>query len=122
MSFDIRAALRAALAEEMSMMWDDFRKLGGRQHPRSECRATHKAGGPAHCVIHNPSKHSMRDWPLILRSSGLLERQCPHGVGHPDPDSAAYMDWRDKTNAWSWHGCHLNDSGQLCHGTEEEEK
>jgi hypothetical protein len=43
------------------------------------------------CVIHNPSNHHMRSWPLNWRGdTGVMERICPHGVGHPDPDDAAY--------------------------------
>lgn len=40
-----------------------------------------------HCVIHNPSDHHMRGWPLNWRDDwGIMERICPHGIGHPDPD------------------------------------
>lgn len=43
------------------------------------------------CVIHNPSAHHMREWPLTYRGdSGDMERTCPHGVGHPDPDHLAW--------------------------------
>jgi len=39
------------------------------------------------CCIHNPSDHHMRDWPQNWRPDRrLMERICPHGVGHPDPD------------------------------------
>ena len=39
------------------------------------------------CLIHNPSEHSMRDFPTHWREDrGFMERICPHGVGHPDPD------------------------------------
>lgn len=39
------------------------------------------------CIIHNPSDHHMRDWPLIWRDDrGCFERVCSCGVGHPDPD------------------------------------
>lgn len=60
-------------------------------HPRSRCR------GQA-CVIHNPSDHSMRSFPTLWRSDwgGFMERLCPHGVGHPDPDDP---------NAHPIHGC-----------------
>jgi hypothetical protein len=40
-----------------------------------------------HCCIHNPSNHHMVTWPQHWRDDrGLMERICPHGVGHPDPD------------------------------------
>lgn len=43
------------------------------------------------CVIHHPSAHGMRDWPLYWRGDrGLMERACKHGVGHPDPDDLAF--------------------------------
>jgi hypothetical protein len=39
------------------------------------------------CCIHNPSDHHMRTWPQNWRSDRrLMERMCPHGIGHPDPD------------------------------------
>lgn len=43
------------------------------------------------CCIHNPSDHHMNAWPLQLKMSGQMERTCPHGIGHPDPDSIAYF-------------------------------
>lgn len=45
------------------------------------------------CVIHSPSEHHMRGWRLIFRHDKhyLAERECEHGVGHPDPDSLAYI-------------------------------
>lgn len=50
---------------------------------------THKAGtcmGQA-CTIHNLSDHVMRSFPQHWRSDrAIMERICPHGVGHPDPD------------------------------------
>lgn len=50
-----------------------------------------------HCCIHNPSDHAMRDFPRYWRADrGLMERICPHGVGHPDPDQR----FADTT-----HGC-----------------
>jgi DNA-directed RNA polymerase subunit RPC12/RpoP len=67
-------------------------------HPESKC------AGRA-CVIHNPSDHKMRDFPLNWRSDTyLMERTCPHGVGHPDPDDLAYH----LSNGEDWkavHGC-----------------
>lgn len=39
------------------------------------------------CCIHNRTDHSMREFPQHFRSDrGFMERTCPHGVGHPDPD------------------------------------
>jgi len=64
--------------------------------------------GPERCVgqrccVHNPSEHHMRDWPQIWRSDwgGFMERACPHGIGHPDPD-----DLRVRTApGMGVHGC-----------------
>lgn len=50
-----------------------------------------------YCTIHNRSYHRMRNWPQHWRSDrGIMERICPHGVGHPDPDDIS-------TN--TVHGC-----------------
>lgn len=45
------------------------------------------------CAIHNhPSDHPLKDAPLLWRSDrNILERVCECGVGHPDADSAAYL-------------------------------
>lgn len=44
-----------------------------------------------HCCIHNPSDHHMRTWRQNWRDDrGLMERICPHGIGHPDPDDIAH--------------------------------
>lgn len=59
-------------------------------HPSDQCE-----GQP--CVIHNPSNHSMRDFPTHWRGDrGIMERICPHGIGHPDPD---------EINSDRMHGC-----------------
>lgn len=58
-----------------------------------------------HCVVHNPSDHHMRDWSLNWRDdTGVMERICPHGVGHPDPDGSAYHE-KIGDKYWSMHGC-----------------
>lgn len=61
------------------------------------------------CPVHNPSQHSMSEFPQHFRRDRMLmERICPHGVGHPDPD---HMEWyaschsvRD-TEIEGIHGC-----------------
>lgn len=67
-----------------------------------------KCGGRS-CCIHNPSAHSMRTFPLLWRSDrGLMERVCPHGRGHPDPDDIAYkrLTWGDEFARFeALHGC-----------------
>lgn len=63
------------------------------------------------CVIHNPSEHFMRSWPLLWRDDrGIFERTCVHGVGHPDPDQFHY--WKEiGTEYEASHGC-----DGCCHG------
>lgn len=60
--------------------------VGGRTfyvHPKSTCEPP--------CPVHAPSDHSLRDSQLLWRGDRyLFERECAHGVGHPDPDSLAY--------------------------------
>lgn len=49
------------------------------------------------CTIHNPSAHHMSEWSQNFREDRyLMERICPHGVGHPDPDDP---------NPDTVHGC-----------------
>lgn len=60
------------------------------------------------CPFHAPSPHHMTGWRKVIRESNLVERMCPHGVGHPDPDSIAYMDdhgGEDNRGSWGVHGC-----------------
>lgn len=67
------------------------------------------------CCIHNPSDHVMREFPLYWRTAGPLdfkpshmERLCPHGVGHPDPDALAYLRRTGKealAKILAVHGC-----------------
>jgi hypothetical protein len=58
------------------------------------------------CVLHNPSDHGMRGWPTYFRGdkSFLVERNCTHGVGHPDPDSLDYF-IRSGATWMGVHGC-----------------
>jgi len=59
-----------------------------------------------HCCIHNPSDHHMSDWPMVWRSDkGVMERICPHGVGHPDPDDVAHGKRIGRDDALNIHGC-----------------
>ena len=53
------------------------------------------------CTLHNMTDHHMRAFPQHWRSDrGIMERTCPHGVGHPDPDSP----WKQGSDEWI-HGC-----------------
>lgn len=65
-------------------------------HDLADCQSR---GG--HCPIHNPSNHHMVNWPTHWRDDrGMMERICPHGVGHPDPD-----DPKATINGNDIHGC-----------------
>lgn len=70
-------------------------------HEQGECEG--------HCAIHNPSDHPLRDRPLHWRAGrSLMERICPHGVGHPDPDHMARVErlkGKDFADAEGVHGC-----------------
>ena len=57
------------------------------------------------CVIHSPSQHSMRQFRTLYRGDRpLMERLCPHGVGHPDPDDLAHK--ARQPNASKYEGVH----------------
>jgi hypothetical protein len=81
-------------------------RLGDRMlrvHPASQC------AGQESCCIHKPSDHVMRDFPMHWREDrGLMERICPHGVGHPDPDHMAHVErtqGREAADTEYVHGC-----------------
>lgn len=61
------------------------------------------------CAIHNtPSNHALKDAPMNWRQDrNILERICKHGVGHPDYDSAVYLEsiGRDYQNVHGCDGC-----------------
>lgn len=72
-------------------------------HAESVCQ-----GRP--CVVHNPSQHALRLWPLVWRNDVQnFERICSHGIGHPDPDTLAY---NDNPGIHACDGC--------CHQSEQE--
>lgn len=66
-------------------------------HPAVVCK-----GRP--CALHNPSEHELSGAPLDWRGDRrIMERVCQHGVGHPDPDDAAYR--ASKGDHDTVHGC-----------------
>lgn len=72
-----------------------------RVHSKTDCAGRY-------CVVHHPSPHHMRDWPLNWRGdTQVMERLCPHGVGHPDPDHLAYVRTHNTQLATlqAVHGC-----------------
>lgn len=86
---------------------DDFGTVIGGVHDPADC-----AGRS--CVMHNPSDHSMLSFPLKWRQADPLfdikpshfERICPHGIGHPDPDSTI----------WLMNACEIDVSVHGCDG------
>lgn len=71
-------------------------------HPRESCE-----GRGIPCCIHSPSDHHMRSFPMNWRAdTGVMERICPHGIGHPDPDHMTYVLSVSRVNKWQGvHGC-----------------
>ena len=80
--------------------WTSGTKQKLKVHDKANCEGQY-------CCIHNPSPHHMVDWPLHWRDDrSLMERICPHGIGHPDPDDLAFKErigMDAKTE--SVHGC-----------------
>ena len=62
------------------------------------------------CVIHAPTEiaiENVEGWPYNIREDRtplLIERICPHGIGHPDPDQASF-NIRAGREAENIHGC-----------------
>lgn len=58
------------------------------------------------CCFHNPSKHRMVKWNMYVRMdrNTLVERICPHGIGHPDPDSLRWLNEHGVEDGGT-HGC-----------------
>ena len=100
-----RNFLSAMLGEDLqSRPLASYVSAGGRLHSRADCKASRKAGAPKNCVIHRPSLHRLTGSRQVLRGSGLVEDTCPHIIGHPNPDSVAYLDWATESS-WGSHGC-----------------
>ena len=58
------------------------------------------------CVVHSPSQHCMLSFPTHWRPDrGLMERICPHGIGHPDPDHLSYVLRTYGADDEGVHGC-----------------
>lgn len=85
---------------EVGAKYDTFEFTNGRAfvHRLERCDMTGR------CAMHSPSDHNMRALPMLLRETTLIERTCPHGVGHPDPDSLAYFMSNDQ-HYMAVHGC-----------------
>ncbi len=93
------AKKRRARTSTVSERWLRLNAGKVKTHSPSQCKGQS-------CTLHNPSKHHMATWPLVLRASGLMERLRTHGVGHPDPDSLRYMiSQNGHGSSWVMHGC-----------------
>ncbi len=59
---------------------DDYNQVIVNVHSDNQCARDY-------CTIHRPSNHHMLDFPQLWRQDRhMMERMCPHGIGHPDPD------------------------------------
>lgn len=61
----------------------------GLEHGKQKLSNVHSITGCAGhpCPIHNRTDHHMRSFPQHWRPDRcIMERICPHGVGHDDPD------------------------------------
>lgn len=79
----------------------DYEVTGNIRHHRRD-----KCSGPP-CPFHSPSLHPMIEEPMHLRTDWgvpLIERTCIHGVGHPDPDSVAFLEAQG-LEGFDIHGC-----------------
>lgn len=83
------------IAERMDKVYLEHTKISLWAHKKDQCAGDR-------CTIHNLSNHSMRSFPQWWRGDrGIMERTCPHGVGHPDPD-----DYNVRMHAYEGvHGC-----------------
>jgi hypothetical protein len=69
---------------------DDYGHVIVNVHKPNQCARDY-------CTIHRNSNHSMVGFPQRWRQDRhMMERICPHGIGHPDPDDIVL----DRT-----HGC-----------------
>lgn len=74
-------------------------------HTEANCKRDEKIG----CCVHGPSDHHMKNWPTHWRQDRrMIERICPHGICHPDPDDVTFQDANPQyvqSIGGSVHGC-----------------
>lgn len=76
-----------------------------------------QCAGQERCLVHNPTLHHMSTWPLNWRGDkGVMERICPHGVGHDDPDDVWFHLQRATPSARAYVGSHGCDGCCLPNG------
>lgn len=57
------------------------------------------------CWMHDPRGHALDQAPVHWRDDrGIAERICDHGIGHPDPQDAAY-NFHELGRDITGHGC-----------------
>ena len=82
------------LDESLAEWSDDFGQILRGVHRPNQCL------NDSGCTIHTPSEHHMISWPQLWRDDrGIMERVCPHEIGHPDPDEIFLDDFT------TIHGC-----------------
>lgn len=83
------------------MPYEDYVTGAGQSlhvHSRKECTGEW-------CVIHNPMPGEHNEWPTYWRDDRrIMERTCPHGVGHPTPEYVDYVISVEKGYE-AIHGC-----------------
>lgn len=62
------------------------------------------------CIVHAPSDTPANrgDWRYTFRdghAGGRIERECPHGFGHPDVDQVTYLKRTTGETHWGVHAC-----------------
>ena len=79
---------------------------------------THRKGDcvGSYCVIHRPMPGPWDSWPRQWRTDRrIMERVCPHGVGHPAAEQHEF--WMRTGRGYEWvHGC----CGCPCHPNKAE--
>lgn len=95
LGWDESCMLNATLVPTLEMAQLEHSDVVLQAHPSTQC-----AGEV--CSLHNRTQHPMRAFPQHWRGDrGIMERLCPHGVGHPDPD-----DYKVRKSHWeAIHGC-----------------
>lgn len=95
---------KIATARYPGEIWDigRGRKMGA-VHLRADCSSE------TPCMFHYPTEHPMTEFPYHWRDDRMImERLCPHGIGHPDPDQYQYwvnQEGRREADAQMVHGC-----------------
>lgn len=97
--------------EQVALMTADFELAAGDLVAVANgiLRGVHRpsacSGQPWGCWIHHPFPHRLDHAPVRWREDNeTAERVCDHGIGHPDPQDAAYW-WNAHNRDVTVHGC-----------------